>query len=468
MSKKPLVSVLMPCYNHEKYVAEAIESVLNQTYENLELIVADNGSLDNSYEVIKKYEDRIRIIRLEKNNQMRCGQMLLEEASGEYLALMTSDDWWFPEKLAVQMEKMLNDKSIKACITYGEKCDENMETMNEEVFQMLGDCDCFTIFRLLFENGNCLAMPTAVFEIEKYRELMREHSRGYKQLADYDWWLTLSAENCLCIIPQILMKFRWHISNGTVNESAPTLDNMIRDKNERTEIAYERIDRLTDGFFVKAFSDVLQNKNPQSHAEVLCEKFLYLYSAEDSLFMSEVTRRFFHSHFAEMCDELTDKYNFPTAKYYKYIAENSLTTMYVYNQFEIAKLEEKEKESEEIIRMMYGAIKDCEGKLSLVSPEIREKIENVGKIVKRLADICGEIGNDTKYETYLQIVNEIKSIAKCINNLGKYMLFADVDVESEEWKTFIELVDIAGNQRVDLTECISEFLRMIEKRIEQA
>lgn len=468
MEKKPLVSVIMPCYNHEKYVSQAIESVLNQTYKNLELIVADNGSLDNSYEVIKQYEGRIKIIRLEKNDQMRCGKMLFKEATGEYLALMTSDDWWFPEKIAVQMERMLNDKSIKACITYGVKCNEDMEPIDSPVFQMLGDKNPFEIFRFLYENGNCLAMPSAVFETEQYRKLVNEYSRGYKQLADYDWWLALAGEKSLSIVPQVLMKFRWHVSEGTVNESAPTLENLIRDKNEIIEIAFERFDKLADDFFMEAFSDVLINKKPQSHVDVLCEKFLYLFSSEETLYTPEVARRFYHTHFGEMYDELVDKYNFSAAGYHTYIAEKSLVGKYIEGQVSVAQLADKRKADADIIGRMYSAIRECEGKLSLLPPEISGEIEKVGNVAEKLADICDSVGNTAEDATYFQVANEIKSIVECINGLGKYMLFADIDVESEEWKNFSDIVQMAGSRRIDLCECVSEYLRIIKGRVEHS
>ena len=69
MDKQPLVSVIMPCYNHEKYVAQTIESVLNQTYKNIEFIVVDNGSTDGSFHVIQQYRDRIdKIYQLKEND----------------------------------------------------------------------------------------------------------------------------------------------------------------------------------------------------------------------------------------------------------------------------------------------------------------------------------------------------------------------------------------------------------------
>ena len=74
--KQPKVSVIIPCYNHEKFIKTAITSVLNQTYKDYEVIVADNGSTDRSGEIIKSFEDSVRIITLKENNPILCQKLL--------------------------------------------------------------------------------------------------------------------------------------------------------------------------------------------------------------------------------------------------------------------------------------------------------------------------------------------------------------------------------------------------------
>ena len=94
-------SVLMSVYTREKVdsFCEAIESVLNQTYKDYELIVADNGSTDNSREVIERYADKIDILRLDKNDPELCRELFLKKSQGEYIAILSSVDYWYPEKL---------------------------------------------------------------------------------------------------------------------------------------------------------------------------------------------------------------------------------------------------------------------------------------------------------------------------------------------------------------------------------
>ena len=101
-----LVSVIIPAYNHEKYIGDAINSVLNQTYKNIELIVEDDLSTDNTVKEIKKIKDkRLKTIFSKKNKgPVRTMNHLLSMCKGDYIAILGSDDIWYPEKLEKQLE----------------------------------------------------------------------------------------------------------------------------------------------------------------------------------------------------------------------------------------------------------------------------------------------------------------------------------------------------------------------------
>jgi len=107
MGDYPLVSVILPVYNREKYLATAIESVLQQTYGNLELLIVDDGSKDRSPEIIKEYaakDRRVRFVLHEENRGVSAARnTALSMAQGEWIALIDSDDAWHPERL----EKLL-------------------------------------------------------------------------------------------------------------------------------------------------------------------------------------------------------------------------------------------------------------------------------------------------------------------------------------------------------------------------
>src|SRR5690554_1049527 len=106
----PLVSVIVPCYNHEKYVKECIESIIDQDYKNLELIIIDDGSQDRSSEVIKAMTTacEARFVRFSfrsRENRGLCATLneAVEWAEGEFLSPLASDDVLFPEKVSRQI-----------------------------------------------------------------------------------------------------------------------------------------------------------------------------------------------------------------------------------------------------------------------------------------------------------------------------------------------------------------------------
>ena len=107
----PLVSIIMPCYNAERYIAQSIESVLAQTYQNWELLITDDGSTDKSVEIISKYsknDDRINVMVPDEHQGIaRTRNMSISRARGRFMAFLDNDDMWKPEKLEKQVNFML-------------------------------------------------------------------------------------------------------------------------------------------------------------------------------------------------------------------------------------------------------------------------------------------------------------------------------------------------------------------------
>src|SRR5262245_55227910 len=105
MSESPKVTVVIPVYNREKYVAAAIESILAQTFSNFELLVIDDGSTDGSREVIQSFRDlHVHLVCNETNLGIpRTRNRGIQRAHGEYLAFLDSDDWAYPERLGKQV-----------------------------------------------------------------------------------------------------------------------------------------------------------------------------------------------------------------------------------------------------------------------------------------------------------------------------------------------------------------------------
>lgn len=109
--KNPLVSVLVPSYNHEKYIVETIESIINQTYKNIELIVIDDGSKDNSILILKKLQKLYNFTLVSRENKGLCETLneAILMASGKYIAVCASDDIYLEHKIEKQVDFMENN-----------------------------------------------------------------------------------------------------------------------------------------------------------------------------------------------------------------------------------------------------------------------------------------------------------------------------------------------------------------------
>lgn len=118
---KPLVSVIIPSYNHSQYIESAINSVLTQDYDNFELIVVDDGSKDQSHKVLSNFPPNPRMtVVLNDTNQGQSAviNQALMLSRGEFVCFLPSDDWYYPKKLSLQVEKFLAcDKNVG--VVYG-------------------------------------------------------------------------------------------------------------------------------------------------------------------------------------------------------------------------------------------------------------------------------------------------------------------------------------------------------------
>lgn len=134
--KTDLVSIITPVYNCEKLIGATIECVINQTYDNWEMILVDDCSTDNSKKIIEKYarkDNRIKYIRLEKNSGAAIARnKALELSCGRFIAYLDSDDLWKKEKLEKQVSYMKKNNIAFSCTDY-EKIKENGETLNKVI-----------------------------------------------------------------------------------------------------------------------------------------------------------------------------------------------------------------------------------------------------------------------------------------------------------------------------------------------
>jgi glycosyltransferase involved in cell wall biosynthesis len=117
MSSAPLVSVVMPVYNGARYLRQALESALTQTYRPLEIVVVDDGSTDDTPALLAEFGDKIRSIRQQNSGSAAARNAALRAARGELIAFLDADDLWLPRKLAVQVDYLRDHPEVDLVAT---------------------------------------------------------------------------------------------------------------------------------------------------------------------------------------------------------------------------------------------------------------------------------------------------------------------------------------------------------------
>ena len=217
----PKVSVLIPCYNHARYVGQAITSVLAQTDPDLELVVIDNGSTDDSWQVIQSFHDpRLKTFRLE-HNQGICGAWTfgLEHCHGEWFAFLSSDDYVVPEKHEIQLRYLAAHPDVDVVCGYLQQVDEHGCRSAEPrwIEQTINQPRDFNILQTWMMQW-LVCMSANLYR----RRLCVAPINGSNGVCDYHFHLLLLRRGCrFAQIQQVFLHYRWHSTN-TCQQEQPT------------------------------------------------------------------------------------------------------------------------------------------------------------------------------------------------------------------------------------------------------
>lgn len=246
------VSVVIPSYNHQKYIADAILSVLNQSYQNFEIIITDDGSIDKTVEEIKKFNDpRIKLFCFKKNRgACTAERKCLEEAHGEFIAILNSDDIFSPKKLEKQVAFLNTHPEIGAVFSYAQIIDEHGKDFNNEnhfychIFNQENK-NRFEWLNQFFYKGNCLCHPSVLIRKTCY-ETIGYYDERLAQLPDFDFWIKLCLQYEIHILKENLVKFR--IRADEANASGGRPEAIIRDCWEYSQVLknYLKIESIED------------------------------------------------------------------------------------------------------------------------------------------------------------------------------------------------------------------------------
>ncbi len=216
----PKISVVMPVYNGEKFLREAIDSILNQTFSDFEFIIINDASTDSTEDIIKSYDDK-RIVYLKNSSNLGVACSLnngLDIARGEYIARMDADDISLPERFAKQVAFMDKHKDIGVCGTWIEFFGERKGIFKNTVGKKQTKID------MLFSS--CIAHPSVIIRkaiLEKYDFF---YNKNYEQVEDYELWCRISRHYDIDNIPEALLKYRCHDKQVTQNITTDFIEKM--------------------------------------------------------------------------------------------------------------------------------------------------------------------------------------------------------------------------------------------------
>lgn len=212
-----LVSVAMLSYNHEKYLAQAIESVLNQTVHDLELIIVDDDSKDNSRRIIKAYsakDPRVKPVFHERNFGIARGANdCLKNASGQYFGFIGSDDLWMPSKIEKQL-KVIEQDPEKIVWSEGQIINGEGKLTGKSTTELLFSPTKKSghIFQELlredFVFGQSILMKTEIAQKYSFNENLR-------YVNDHQYLIDIAREHDFVFMPEPLAKYRVHGQNTT-------------------------------------------------------------------------------------------------------------------------------------------------------------------------------------------------------------------------------------------------------------
>lgn len=212
MTHKPRITVFMPVYNTAAYLKECIDSILTQSFSDFELLIGDDGSTDSSAEIVSSYSDsRIRFFKFQ-HDYIRTLNALLDEAKGEYIAKMDSDDIMHPNRLAIQYKYMEAHSNIDLL---GGRMAAFREKTNKTLHEVYVKDGRVTLSDLI--NGCCICHPTIMFRASAINSPNRfRYNKDMVYAEDYDLWVRLlTCGKKIYNLPEILAYYRLHDSQVT-------------------------------------------------------------------------------------------------------------------------------------------------------------------------------------------------------------------------------------------------------------
>jgi glycosyltransferase involved in cell wall biosynthesis len=241
LPKAPKVSVIVPNYNYARYLPGTIDSVLNQTYENIEIIVVDDGSKDDSSEVLAGYGSKIKVLFQQNQGVSAARNAGIGESEGEYIAFLDADDEWFPEKVEKQVEKFLQNEELGLVHAGLENIDDSGNVLSTELNGKEGRVSR----NLLLIETVVLGGGSGFMIARKALDKVSGFDTRLSTSADWDFLYHIACHYSFGFVPEILLKYRIHSSNMHNNvglmesDMMASYEKIFSDKNNK-DLAIKR------------------------------------------------------------------------------------------------------------------------------------------------------------------------------------------------------------------------------------
>ena len=194
----------MPVYNGERFIRETIDSILNQTYQNFEFIIIDDGSTDSTQQIIDSYHDkRIILLGLIKNQGVsNARNMGTDLSKGEFIAFCDADDLYAPDRLQTQLDFLTRNPAVDVCGSYFLVLEDGQETLikhpttDQEIKEH-------------FFTGNCIGQPSVMGKSAVFRKY--KYNPELQASEDFDLWARMASDGVVFAnVPYPLVKYRLH------------------------------------------------------------------------------------------------------------------------------------------------------------------------------------------------------------------------------------------------------------------
>lgn len=204
----PTVSVVIPTYNSARYLAEAVDSAVNQTFKDIEILVIDDGSTDETQNLVRRYGVAVRCIIQENKGVAVARNHGIDESRGRYVAFLDADDAWQPEKLEKELAALEGHGEFQACHTAMQIVDGRSLP-----FVVARRNDGVSTLEALLLRGNVVGTPSTVICRRLLFSKVGAFDPGLSQCADWDMWVRLATVTEFLYLDEPLVNYRQHGSN---------------------------------------------------------------------------------------------------------------------------------------------------------------------------------------------------------------------------------------------------------------